>query len=134
MAVLVQAMIPCQVAGVVFSRDPLTGEKATVIEAAMGLGEQVVGGTTTPHRYTILPDSPLPPGDDVLSDADMRRLTDLVQDIERTLGGPQDIEWGLWNGALYVLQARPITVAPVTSNVFTDPSDGSTIWTSGFFN
>ncbi len=134
MAVLVQIMIPCQVAAVAFSRDPLSGEKSIVIEAAAGLGKQVVGGTTTPHRYTILPDSPLPDGDDLLSNSTLRQLADLVPAIEQTLGGTQDIESGLWQNTLYVLQARPITVLPASDNVFSEPSDPGVVWTSGFFD
>jgi pyruvate,water dikinase len=53
MAVVVQAMIPCQVAGVAFSADPLTGQDRVLIEANWGLGESVVRGEVEADRYVV---------------------------------------------------------------------------------
>ncbi len=53
MAVVVQAMIPCDVAGVAFSVDPLTGRDRLIIEANWGLGESVVRGEVEVDRYTV---------------------------------------------------------------------------------
>jgi len=52
-AVVVQAMIPCDVAGVAFSADPLTGQDRVVIEANWGLGEAVVQGEVEADRYVV---------------------------------------------------------------------------------
>jgi pyruvate,water dikinase len=53
MAVVVQAMIPCDVAGVAFSTDPLTGQDRVIIEANWGLGESVVRGEVEADRYVV---------------------------------------------------------------------------------
>ena len=53
MAVVVQAMIPCDVAGVAFSADPLTGQDRVIIEANWGLGETVVRGKVEADRYVV---------------------------------------------------------------------------------
>jgi phosphohistidine swiveling domain-containing protein len=53
MAVVVQAMIPCDVAGVAFSADPLTGQDRVIIEANWGLGETVVRGEVEADRYVV---------------------------------------------------------------------------------
>lgn len=53
MAVVVQTMIPCDVAGVVFSADPLAGQGRVIIEANWGLGEAVVRGEVECDRYVV---------------------------------------------------------------------------------
>jgi len=53
MAVVVQAMVPCDVAGVAFSADPLTGQDRVIIEANWGLGESVVRGEVEADRYVV---------------------------------------------------------------------------------
>jgi pyruvate,water dikinase len=53
MAVVVQDMIPCDVAGVAFSADPLTGQDRVIIEANWGLGESVVRGEVEADRYVV---------------------------------------------------------------------------------
>jgi pyruvate,water dikinase len=53
MSVVVQAMIPCDAAGVAFSVDPLTGQDKVIIEANWGLGETVVRGEVEADRYVV---------------------------------------------------------------------------------
>ncbi|TEU22625.1 MAG: hypothetical protein E3J21_00155 [Anaerolineales bacterium] len=53
MAVVVQDMIPCDVAGVAFSANPLTGQDRIIIEANWGLGESVVRGEVEADRYVV---------------------------------------------------------------------------------
>lgn len=53
MAILVQKLVPARVAGVLFTRDPVSGHDVLVIEAALGLGEVVVAGEVTPDRFRI---------------------------------------------------------------------------------
>jgi pyruvate,water dikinase len=54
MAVGVQQMVLPRAAGVMFTIDPLNGDRSkVVIEAAWGLGEGVVGGEVTPDRYRV---------------------------------------------------------------------------------
>lgn len=51
--VVVQRMVDAAVAGVLFTRDPVTGAEERVIESAWGLGEAVVSGIVTPDRFRI---------------------------------------------------------------------------------
>ena len=53
MAVVVQALIDADVAGVLFTRHPVTGADERVIEASWGLGEAVVSGLITPDNYRL---------------------------------------------------------------------------------
>lgn len=53
MGVVVQALVEADVAGVLFTRDPLSGEDVRVIEATWGLGEAVVAGLVTPDRFVV---------------------------------------------------------------------------------
>jgi phosphoenolpyruvate synthase/pyruvate phosphate dikinase len=54
MAVVVQRVVPAEAAGVLFTIDPLTGDRSQVtIEAAVGLGLPLVGGDVTPDRYAV---------------------------------------------------------------------------------
>ena len=56
-AVLVQQMVPADIAGVAFSANPISGSRAeAVINASWGLGESVVGGTVTPDTYVVAKD------------------------------------------------------------------------------
>lgn len=106
--VIVQRQVAAEVAGVLFTRHPVTGADEVVVEAAAGLGTGVVGGTVTPHRWTVRGDAV--GGDDPLL------TTSQVRDLARTgrraaalLGGPQDVEWAVADGAVWLLQSRPVT-------------------------
>ena len=48
-------------------------------------------------------------GEQKLGEEELRELARIGDDLERRLGGPQDIEWALEGGSIYVLQARPVT-------------------------
>jgi pyruvate, water dikinase len=137
-AVVVQRMIAADVAGVLFTCDPVQRRRdRMVVEAVFGLGEAAVSGRVTPDHFVIARDGRVkksriavqpfavvsaPAGgtaerelskDDggapTLDEARLRALARLGDDLERQLGGPQDIEWAVADGALYVLQARPVT-------------------------
>jgi pyruvate, water dikinase len=137
--VVVQRMIEPECAGVLFTVDPLTGDDAVVIEAAWGLGEAVVAGTVTPDRYrlaragTVLErtagdkdlailaqpgggtsETSVPPARAAqlcLGDARLAALHDLAMRCERVFGPRLDLEWAFTEGALYLLQWRPVTSA-----------------------
>jgi phosphohistidine swiveling domain-containing protein len=140
-AVVVQRLVPAEVSGVLFTANPVTGARhELVINAALGLGEAVVGGLTTPDSFildhatlkvwerqtgrqeveTILTERgtterPLDPDQaarPTLNDAQLERLGEVGLAIERHFGDPQDIEWAYADGRLWVLQARPITNLP----------------------
>jgi pyruvate,water dikinase len=137
--VVVQRLVPAECSGVLFTRDPASGERAILIEAAWGLGEAVVQGLVVPERYRLAPDGRLlervageldvavvPKGgggtEEVACDAterrtlDERRLASLASLVRRcdAVFGPEpghDIEWAFARGAgdAVLLQRRPIT-------------------------
>ncbi|HEY9521882.1 MAG TPA: PEP/pyruvate-binding domain-containing protein, partial [Thermopolyspora sp.] len=120
MAVVVQRMVPAEVAGVLFTADPLSGRRDhTVIEAAAGLGEAMVSGEVTPGRWVI--DSAThvvlaaPPGSGdacgrPLLPSDRRdALVRLGVRAAALFGCPQDVEWAAVGRDVWLLQSRPIT-------------------------
>ncbi|MGH4018564.1 MAG: PEP/pyruvate-binding domain-containing protein [Pseudonocardiaceae bacterium] len=151
LAVVVQRMVDAQVAGVLFTADPVTGHRGhTVIDASPGLGEAVVSGAVNPDHFVVdtagaiverrlgdkrLVVSARPGGgteqlarpadaeQPCLSDAQIRDVTALGQRVAAHYGAPQDIEWALDDaGVLWLTQARPITTLyPLP----TPPPDGA---------
>jgi pyruvate,water dikinase len=137
MGIVVQRLIDAEKAGVLFTKNPMSGDDERVIEAAWGLGEIVVAGLVTPDRYRIDRDgrvlervagekdlairlnadggtheAPVP--DELvtalcLDDADLARLHDLALRCEAHVPGPQDLEFAFADGHLYLLQRRAIT-------------------------
>ena len=147
MAVLVQRLIDADVSGVMFT--PVRPGDSTRIEASWGLGPSVVGGVVTPDTFEVASDRgvrriisrkttrmdrgdlgvavrDVPAGQQTLptlDDATARTLADLGDRIAILLERPQDIEWAIADGKVWILQARPITAAlpPVSPTV---PADG----------
>ena len=118
MAVVVQRMVDAEFAGVVFSSDPATeSSDVRFAEWVEGLGEELVGGERIAGRCWMnsnggeLRIDHL--GDSSLPNSLWRELSDVVGRIEQHFGVPQDVEWAIAkNGALQILQARPITAHP----------------------
>jgi pyruvate,water dikinase len=136
-AVIVQRMVLPSVSGVMFTADPVTSDRRTiVINAAYGIGETVVSGLVTPDLYRIWGDGllrktiadkrlavvPLPVGgvvreevpgmrrtEQALPDEVIGELAMLGRRIAGHFGVPQDIEWAWADGRVWVLQARPVT-------------------------
>ncbi len=127
-AVVVQEMVPADAAGVLFTANPVTGERAeTVVNAAPGLGEALVGGTVTPDEYTVTADGVVRrSGGTLLSDAQVRELAALGARIQDLHGVPMDVEWAVAGGRIAVLQARPITAL---AEVWNDTLRGDYLWT-----
>ncbi len=136
MAVVVQRLVPAEVAGVLFTRDPLDAEgRRMLVEASWGLGESVVSGRVTPDRFHIDRDTgavcerhigakttqttaagvqPVPAemqNRPCLDDAQLAQLAELGRRVEQFYGGPRDLEWAWADGRFWLLQARPITTA-----------------------
>jgi rifampicin phosphotransferase len=137
MAVVVQQMVFPQAAGVLFTADPVTGDrKVASVEASFGLGEALVSGLVNPDSYKVRdgdivakavatkqrairaspgggtqeqPIEPAKQGQPALTDAQVVRLAQLGRRIEAHFGCPQDIEWCLVDDAFQVVQSRPIT-------------------------
>jgi len=111
-AVLIQPYLASEVAGVMFTRNPLDGGSQIIIEALPGGAESVVGGQCTPVHLEIeintsIDGLELP---DILPKAVILELVRLAQEIETFYHGlPQDIEW-CWDGVkVWIFQTRPIT-------------------------
>lgn len=115
MAVVVQQMVDSKKSGVLFTVDPVHGRKdRIVVEAAFGLGENVVDGEHTPDHYALDRKGTIKRstivGTQVLDAAELKRLADMGRRLEEMHGCPQDIEWAFdRNGDLFLLQSRPIT-------------------------
>jgi len=113
LAVLVQRLVAAEAAGVMFTKNPVTGDAELVLEAVHGLGDQLVDGAAKAERW-ILRDAELvaPDSPSVLDQRVVRTLMELGARIERERGKPQDIEWAFAGGEIFMLQARPITGLP----------------------
>jgi pyruvate, water dikinase len=115
MAVVVQQMVDSRKSGVLFTADPVHGRKdRMVVEAAFGLGEQVVSGEVTPDHYVLDRHGAIKRSrvvaEQVLTEAECEQLAQLGRHLDQVHGRPQDIEWGFDHaGALFLLQSRPIT-------------------------
>jgi pyruvate,water dikinase len=114
MAVVVQAMVPAEKAGVVFTVDPIRHRRdQMIIEAVFGLGEQVVSGEVTPDHYIVDRSGAAKrehlSSRGVLSHAELRELAELGRRLEEHFGTPQDVEWAIAGGQIYLLQSRPVT-------------------------
>ncbi len=115
-AVIVQAMVPADVAGVAFSADPRTGERGVaIVEAVAGLGDRLVGGEVDAEAWRVegaRPERTRRNGAAVLDEALVTRIASLVRALEDLFGAPQDVEWAVAGGELFLLQSRPITALP----------------------
>lgn len=110
MGVVVQRMVPADVSGVLFTADPATGNRTvTAIEAVRGLGEALVSGRVSPEIYRVRHGEITHRTGSELGDAQLLSLERTGRRLESHLGGPQDIEWCLADGAVFVVQSRPIT-------------------------
>jgi len=137
-AVLVQQLVAADVSAVVFSANPITGNRdEVIINASWGLGESIVGGTVTPDTF-IVRKSDLAVVQCVIADKQrmtvsapggthevdvprfLRNITSLNDEqviemaklaltLEVTMEHPVDVECAYAGGELYLLQCRPIT-------------------------
>src|SRR5947207_3786151 len=100
MAVVIQQMVWSQVAGILFTADPVTGNrKVASVEASFGLGEALVSGLVNPDVYKVrdgeVVAKEIATKQPALTDAQVVRLVELGRRIEAHFGRPQDIEWCL---------------------------------------
>jgi pyruvate,water dikinase len=114
MAVIVQRMVFPQAAGVLFTADPVTGNrKVASVEATAGLGEVLVSGLVNADVYKVrdgeVVAEPEREGQPVLTDAQVLELAQLGRRIEAHFGRPQDVEWCLADDDFQFVQSRPIT-------------------------
>ncbi len=113
MAVVVQRMVFPQAAGVLFTADPVTGNRKVVsVEASFGLGEALVSGMVNPDAYKVRDGKVVTKtvgAKPALTERQVVRLAELGRRIEAHFGRPQDIEWCLVDEELQIVQSRPIT-------------------------
>lgn len=137
MGIVLQELFIPESAGVMFTRNPLNGVEERVIEAAWGLGEVVVAGLVIPDYYRLSPAGEILErrvGDKdialrllaeggteefeiasdkanarILEDEDLLNLHQLALQCEAVYGKDLDMEWGLADGRLVLLQCRAIT-------------------------
>jgi pyruvate, water dikinase len=138
LAVLVQQLVAADVSAVVFSANPITGNRdEIVINASWGLGESIVGGTVTPDTFVVRKTDlaitervivnklrmtvSVPGGTnevDVprflreqpsLSEEQVTEMAQLALTVDATMGYPVDVECAYAGRNLYLLQCRPIT-------------------------
>jgi len=135
--VVVQALLDPESAGVMFTRNPVTGTDERVIEASWGLGEAVVAGIVIPDHYRIersgqvrerkpgyktIAVRTVADGGTVqeqlapelverlcLTDKELGELNQLAGRCEQIYGPDRDVEWAIAGGTLYLLQCRAIT-------------------------
>ena len=135
--VVVQSLLDPEVAGVMFTQNPINGADERMIEASWGLGEAVVAAQVIPDSFRIArsgeilerraglkkiairsrPDGgtfeeQVPPERTemlCLSDEDLAKLHELASKCEHVYGPGRDIEWAIADGELYLLQCRAIT-------------------------
>ena len=109
MAVVVQRLVQPELSGVLFTADPVTGSRTTMIgNAVYGLGDQLVSGDVNPLSFTLQRPKGTYNGPAQIEPF-AERLYHLGERLEELLGAPQDIEWAIAEGKLYLLQSRPIT-------------------------
>ncbi|MGQ4360241.1 rifamycin-inactivating phosphotransferase [Streptomyces sp. SAS_272] len=137
MAVVVQQMVFPQASGILFTADPVTGNrKVATVDAGFGLGEALVSGLVNPDVFRVrdgevvartiaakhralhalatggtreVAIEPQQQEQPALTDAQAVRLVGIGRRIEAHFGRPQDIEWCLVDGDFRIVQSRPIT-------------------------
>jgi len=137
LAVIVQEMIASEASGIVFTADPVTGNrKITSIDAGFGLGEALVSGRVNADNYKVRAGTiehkqiaaktigifttenggtqtrelaTAQQQEQVLTDQQILLLEATARKIEAHFGCPQDIEWCFMNGNFYIVQSRPVT-------------------------
>jgi rifampicin phosphotransferase len=115
LAVLVQRMLAPEAAGVAFTANPVSGRRdEVVITAGRGLGERVVSGEAVGDEWTVLDGRPtcrrnVENAIDAPQAVDIARL---ARRVAAHFATPQDIEWAIERGQLFLLQARPMTALP----------------------
>jgi phosphohistidine swiveling domain-containing protein len=132
-AVLVQRLVQADAAGVAFTANPVTGDRTeVVISAVRGLGERLVSGQASPDEWSVRGTDSVcyRASEDAIGADDAHAVAELARRVEAHLGGvPQDIEWAMAGGKLFLLQARPITALPAQVE-WTAPGPGG--WARNF--
>jgi pyruvate,water dikinase len=137
-SVIIQRMVNSDASGVMFTTNPTTGEDNIIIEACWGLGETLVQGEVEPDRYIVSKDGKilekkvgkkermmirdyvtdrtvklLVPKNkinvQVLTDQEILSIVNYGLKIEGHYGKPQDIEFAVERGRIFIVQTRAVT-------------------------
>ncbi len=147
--VVVQTLLNPDVAGVMFTENPVSGADERLIEASWGLGEAVVAGLVVPDDFRLdrsgrvlerkagrkrIAVRSLPTGGTIeeqvppakmtelcLNDAQLAALSELALRCEQVYGPRRDIEWAFQGGTLYLLQCRAVTTGEARADAPAGP-------------
>lgn len=132
MAVLVMEMVDSDVSGVVYTEDP-TGkyDNTLVVHGVKGLGEKLLSGTTKAVSYSIdkehMEICEHNVQDETVSSQNLLALSEIGVSLEEYFNAPQDIEWAIRDGVIWVLQSRPLKITDCFSEyTLTDSASGFT--------
>lgn len=146
LAAVVQRMVQSEKSGIAFSIDPVTNNKSVItIEAIYGLGEYIVQGEVTPDHYEVdkktcsilknqvktqkvqfikkgvenveVAIDPKEGKKQKITDQQIIEIAQLVAKIEKHYFFPQDIEWAIAGGTVFIVQSRPITTMGESKNL-----------------
>lgn len=161
LAAVVQRMVQSDKSGIAFSIDPVTNDKTKiVIEAIYGLGEYIVQGKVTPDHYEVdkrsfvitntltnyqnlkfersssgnkeVKLSKKEGSEQKLTPNEITSVALLVKDIENHYYFPQDIEWAIEDGRVFIVQSRPITtIKSVSTKKTADITSTSEVLVTG---
>ncbi len=143
-SVVVQKMVQSEVSGVMFSIDPVKNDKdRIVIESVWGLGEMIVQGSVVPDTYVVQKDTFAILSKEIsdqsiqlikvknktkevevpkrlrdkqkITDKEIIALAKFSDKLQKHYYFPQDTEWALEDGKLYIVQTRPVTTVAQTA-------------------
>ncbi len=145
LSAVVQKMVNSDKSGVMFTKNPVSGANEIIVEAVFGLGEGIVSGKIQPDHYVLSPNLEIiqkkiapkkiaivrqATGEEktvklteeknkqqVLSDGEIKNLADIAQKLEEHYKKPQDIEFAVESGRLFIVQTRPVTTIEKSSAV-----------------
>ncbi|GGJ76106.1 hypothetical protein GCM10007111_42090 [Virgibacillus kapii] len=137
LSIIIQRMVFPKGSGILFTADPVTSNRRVLsIDASFGLGEALVSGLVTADNYKVREGELIEKmistkkiaiyalksggteereldhaqqNQQTLTDAQIVNLERMARKIESYFGSPQDIEWCLADGMIYIVQSRPIT-------------------------
>ena len=162
LAVVIQQMVPAESAGILFTANPISGNRnELMINASWGLGEAIVGSLVVPDniivdkassrtKFMTIADKtvmtvragngtgerPVPAAKRRKSTLSKRQVTELARlgmAIEHYYGAPQDIEWCFAGGQFYIVQVRPITTLQEQAVTWDAPGEGRWLHGGGTF-
>lgn len=151
-AIPVQIMVQSDYSGIMFTLDPVTNDKSKiVVDAIIGLGEMIVQGSVTPDHFKIdkqdkkiiekeinvqekvmrrngtrtqvLALTKLEGGKQKISDETVLKIASIGEKLEKHYYFPQDVEWAIDKGHIYIVQTRPVTTMGKSSVVSGQSSD-----------